>query len=203
LINNKKDNSGDEPVVSNKPKEVEKLNNNTAINQPKDGILPGNTPAIDNNSNNPKAAESVKNDQTNLIAKKQNDIKPGVNKEQIVPVKNNDPVVVQNKQKEPSNDLKNPEHNTNVTGDEGHKEAIVDANPPSKEILTDPNKKTDIGAVTAVQFETSDPIEQSGKSNKGIRGFLRKVTRTFEKRTNIKATDDDDRLLVAGLAIKL
>lgn len=40
-------------------------------------------------------------------------------------------------------------------------------------------------------------------SNKGIRGFFRKVTRTFEKRTNIKATDDDDRLLIAGLAIKV
>ncbi len=42
--------------------------------------------------------------------------------------------------------------------------------------------------------------ENSG--NKGLRGFLRKVTRTFEKRTNIKATDDD-RLLIAGLAIKM
>ncbi len=70
---------------------------------------------------------------------------------------------------------------------------------------------------------TPDPLDPSNKSNglikqepnpeahfasetnanKGIRGFLRKVTRTFEKRTNIKATDEDDRLLVAGLAIKL
>jgi hypothetical protein len=46
--------------------------------------------------------------------------------------------------------------------------------------------------------------ETSNKGQKGgIRGFLRKVTRTFEKKTNIKATDDDDRLLIAGLAIKL
>jgi hypothetical protein len=45
--------------------------------------------------------------------------------------------------------------------------------------------------------------ENSGKKNK-LRGFFRKVTRTFEKRTNIKATDeDDDHLLIAGLAIKL
>lgn len=44
--------------------------------------------------------------------------------------------------------------------------------------------------------------EPDGKKNK-LRGFFRKVTRTFEKRTNIETTDDDDRLLVGGLAIKL
>jgi hypothetical protein len=43
---------------------------------------------------------------------------------------------------------------------------------------------------------------QSGKKNK-LRGFFRKVTRTFEKTTNIKATDEEDRLLLGGLAIKL
>ena len=44
--------------------------------------------------------------------------------------------------------------------------------------------------------------EQGGKKSK-LRGFLRKVTRTFEKTTNISATDDEDRLLIGGLAIKL
>jgi len=44
--------------------------------------------------------------------------------------------------------------------------------------------------------------EEDGRKNK-LRGFFRKVTRTFEKRTNIDPTDDDDRLLVGGLAIKL
>jgi len=43
--------------------------------------------------------------------------------------------------------------------------------------------------------------DQSSRKNKH-RGFFRKVTRTFEKNTNIKATDDD-RLLVGGLAIRL
>jgi hypothetical protein len=53
---------------------------------------------------------------------------------------------------------------------------------------------------------TNDIVQASfqsdGKKNK-LRGFFRKVTRTFEKRTNIDATDDDDRLLVGGLAIRL
>ena len=44
--------------------------------------------------------------------------------------------------------------------------------------------------------------DQPSRKNK-LRGFFRKVTRTFEKNTNIKATDEDDRLLVGGLAIRL
>ena len=44
--------------------------------------------------------------------------------------------------------------------------------------------------------------EQPGRKNK-LRGIFRKITRTFEKNTNIKATDDEDRLLLGGLAIKL
>jgi len=49
---------------------------------------------------------------------------------------------------------------------------------------------------------TDAPLEESGKKNK-LRGFFRKVTRTFERRTNIEATDGNDRLLVAGLSIKM
>lgn len=43
--------------------------------------------------------------------------------------------------------------------------------------------------------------EQGGRNK--LRGFFRKVTRTFEKATNLKATDADDRLLIGGLAIQL
>jgi hypothetical protein len=49
-----------------------------------------------------------------------------------------------------------------------------------------------------------DAVDENptGKKNK-LRGFFRKVTRTFEKNTNIQATDDEDRLLLGGLAIRL
>lgn len=58
--------------------------------------------------------------------------------------------------------------------------------------------------VTAASKVSVDPVdeERPGRKNK-LRGFFRKVTRTFEKNTNIKATDDEDRLLLGGLAIKL
>ena len=49
---------------------------------------------------------------------------------------------------------------------------------------------------------TDEQIESGGKKSK-LRGFFRKVTRTFEKRTNIDPTENDEKLLVGGLAIRL
>lgn len=58
-------------------------------------------------------------------------------------------------------------------------------------------------AAMTTDVETDEPdVADSGKKNK-LRGFFRKVTLTFEKTTNMKATDEDDRLLVGSLAIKL
>lgn len=59
----------------------------------------------------------------------------------------------------------------------------------------------------ALDLQTPDDglnyANTSERKNSKLRGFFRKVTRTIEKTTNIKTTDDDDRLLVAGLAIRL
>ena len=46
---------------------------------------------------------------------------------------------------------------------------------------------------------------EEGK-NKKLRGFFRKATRVFEKRTNISASDDEDKedkVLIGALAVKL
>ncbi len=77
-----------------------------------------------------------------------------------------------------------------------------------KDVLT----KTDVTTsklqpsndIVAASFtNTNEQLDEpDGKKNK-LRGFFRKITRTFEKRTNMEATDDDGKLLVAGLAIKL
>jgi hypothetical protein len=47
-----------------------------------------------------------------------------------------------------------------------------------------------------------DALNQPDSKRSKLRGFFRKVTRTFEKNANMN-TSDDDRLLVGGLAIKL
>lgn len=119
-----------------------------------------------------------------------------------------------NQVQQPSNNLPKPVNNPNL---DNTQDAVavnaVPANNNAKGILT----KNDVTNTTgsspdikqAVDFAVnrSDVSEietagNDGKKNK-LRGFFRKVTRTFEKRTNIDPTDQDDRLLVGGLAIKL
>ena len=56
--------------------------------------------------------------------------------------------------------------------------------------------------INTVATGYSDETE-SDESKSKLRGLLRKATRFFERRTNIDATDDDDRLLIGGLAVKL
>ena len=54
-----------------------------------------------------------------------------------------------------------------------------------------------INTIAGIDSDETD----EGKSN--LRSFLRKATRFFERRTNISATDEDDRLLIGGFAVKL
>jgi hypothetical protein len=54
-----------------------------------------------------------------------------------------------------------------------------------------------------IQTANQELADEPGGNKNKLRGFFRKLTRTFEKNTNIKATDDEDRLLVGGLAIRL
>lgn len=50
--------------------------------------------------------------------------------------------------------------------------------------------------------EGNNEVAQPEKKNK-LRGIFRTIARTIEKKTNIKATDEKDRLLIGGLAIQL
>ncbi len=72
---------------------------------------------------------------------------------------------------------------------------------PDKNSLTNPvvtNPDPSPSDIMTASFK-----EDNGQKKNKLRGFFRKVTRTFEKRTNIDPTDEDNRLLVGGLAIKL
>jgi len=113
-----------------------------------------------------------------------------------------------------SNNLPEPVYNPNVvTSQNAVAVQSVPKNNIPKGILTktdvtnntgsSPDIKPGIDFAVANSDEQTPEIEDNdGKKNK-LRGFFRKVTRTFEKRTNIDPTDQDNRLLVGSLAIKL
>lgn len=116
---------------------------------------------------------------------------------------NNNALATQQPNDKPGNNLPQPVYNPNVI-----KPNEVIAYTPAPEKNSNPQKTLTNEVVTNAEPSPSDYTNASfkedngGKKNK-LRGFFRKVTRTFEKRTNIDPTDQDNRLLVGGLAIKL
>lgn len=104
----------------------------------------------------------------------------------------------------PSNNLPTPENNPNYTASNKNNDAIAKTNTPD-EVKNAANTLT-TQPVTTQPDQTSGVVQASfqenGKKNK-LRGLFRKITRTFEKRTNTESEDGNDRLLIAGLSIKM
>ncbi len=134
----------------------------------------------------------------------QRDQTPAIKNKLIDPAPvNNNALATQQPNDKPSNNLPQPAYNPNVLKPN---DAIAYTPAPEKNNL--PEKTLTNPVVTNADPGPSDITnasfkeENGGKKNK-LRGFFRKVTRTFEKRTNIDPTDQENRLLVGGLAIKL
>jgi outer membrane biosynthesis protein TonB len=194
VLLNKKDKGSDE-IVTVQSKEKKSIND-TAITHPGNEALVNNqvTATTDHNKDEPIINETK------------------IKKERPAPLKKEKPDIAKiNEEKPPTNNLPKPENNPYVNGKADPNNGTTASITPTNETLTIPQENTGIVSVTpgithTSQLTTPDDgenVEQpNGKKNK-LRGCFRKVTRTFEKRTNIKATDDDDRLLIAGLAIKM
>jgi hypothetical protein len=127
------------------------------------------------------------------------------------PIKQNIEIAQVKPMQKPSNNLPEPKNNPYIKENKELDNVIAMADPSTKPSLTNTQQKSTIGTVTSeadpafIQARNTDEsvaVTQPGSKNK-LRGFFRKLTRTFEKTTNIKATDDEDRLLVGGLAIRL
>lgn len=188
------------PVNNYQPNE-EALVNNSTPSTTIDPVNPGNNNATAAQKTKIVVPEERKELQNNSVIK---------NEPEAVAVNNND---------KPTNNLPQPLYNPNVNNKPDNS---VDANTAitaSSDIKEAPQQNANNSAVTTTPPDTynkhndakanpevTDDVMYASNNNgkKGkLRGFLRKVTRTFEKRTNISATDDEERLLVGGLAIKL
>jgi hypothetical protein len=60
-----------------------------------------------------------------------------------------------------------------------------------------------VEAAAKTQVPVEDAVATGEERNGGLKGFLRKATRTLERRTGIKAVNDDDELLIGAVALKL
>jgi hypothetical protein len=214
VLMNNKSGGGKIDIAKEQPK-IEISTDNIDIKKPGD-VTPPNQKAIDNN--NSQEIESPIQEPGNTIAIKKNNKLSKEKDGHSLEVKLQETIIVKSSvEKKPDNKLPKPDFNPNVTVQSDQNIAKTKTTPDK--VLTNSDQKTDSATVTPgnsdtyyTQKKASDDAKDSpdvkfasnthGQKG-GLRGFFRKVTRTFEKRTNIKATDDDDRLLIAGLTIKL
>lgn len=135
----------------------------------------------------------------------------------VVPMRVVEPLkesIAKQEEKKQDNNLPKPTYNPNMKAIDVPADALASNQPSINAALTNPKEiKPQMGVTrenpqplytsnTSTGSDDDQAVDEPGKKNK-LRGFFRKITRTFEKNTNIKATDEDDRLLLGGLAIKL
>lgn len=212
ILNNKKENRGEiasakEEKNIQKKSMVKKPNNETALINPE---------AADNKTTDKIRKETIEINNPIVNEEKRVDQKEKTTPYLSGKIKQDEPVVADNKEEKNINNLPQPTYNPNVNRVDKQDNPIAMIDLPENRSLTNPKETNSTSSVTpnstqpldhvvtAASVEPVDPLdeEQPGRKNK-LRGFFRKVTRTFEKTTNIKATDDEDRLLLGGLAIKL
>jgi anti-sigma factor RsiW len=152
-------------------------------------------------------------DQINTVNTKKKPVEAGINNNTAGAnpgvIKNDEPVIAVNNNS-PSNNLPQPADNPNVTIDKPA-DAIAYSSTPDKNklqnTLSNPavtsRDAQPLNIIQASYNENDDDVfDQADEKKNKNRGIFRKIVRTFEKRTNIDATDDN-KLLVAGLSIKL
>lgn len=222
VLNKKPSGNGNDPEIAVKKPEqpaVPVENNSTGLPQ-QENIVDATTEKKNNPVTAPLAAEArqpaglpVNNKNKEAVADaRKKTVTPANKTMDNTPLvnKNEEPVMADNNNKF-SNNLPQPLNNPNIIpGNNKPQDALAVNNPPvntskpqntiNPDVTSAAAQPSDI--VQASYKENSEMLEQTdGKKNKN-RGIFRKIARTFEKRTNIDPTDDN-RLLVAGLAIKL
>ncbi|HMK27856.1 MAG TPA: hypothetical protein VK483_17615 [Chitinophagaceae bacterium] len=202
VVVNKKSSGGGDIVKGNSEK-TKTNSENPVITPVKKENAPVNEIVVADNVRQ-APAPSVKPDNKNTVVKNNNIVvKDKLPANIPSPVKKEEQAVANSDNNKPTNNLPQPLNNPSINKNNATNDVAVNST-PSKEITNPKESLTSVTNVTTASYNNNndaDQLEEGGK-NKKNRGFLRKLTRTFEKRTNMTATDDD-KLLVGGLAFKL
>jgi hypothetical protein len=198
IVNNRT--TGGKDIVKGTETEKKLIPENPVIAPVQKEKIPVNEIVVTDNVNQVSAPMVKQNNKNNVVKDKLPENIPS-------PVKKDEHVIVDNNNK-PSNNLPQPNNNPIINKNNATKADI--ANIISPEETNSTQKSLTSTTVTKKDVKTSPPENtdigyaklEEGGTNKKNRGFFRKLVRTFEKRTNMTATDDD-RLLVGGLSIKL
>jgi anti-sigma factor RsiW len=179
------------------------------VQVPQQPNSPVNEPLLADNNDIATSPVSKQAGNNNTVAMGKNNVvkhQPVINTVTIEKPK--EEAVVSASNNKPTNDLPKPLYNPNINKPDAATNAIASIDPKEtvkqKEALTNTIVTTQNPRSSDIVYASNtdaDFDQPDNKKNKN-RGLFRKIARTFEKRTNIDATDDD-RLLIAGLSIKL
>jgi hypothetical protein len=191
-----------EKTVAEKPS-VAGINESTQKN-----VIPGTRPDMaDNQKQKGNFSEYATEQKAETPAGGKNNIIPD-SKSAFVKGKQNNLVQQQLGKNEPSLAITNlPEINSGslentptinkAANDAIAKESLKETN----DIFTTSDVTSRANPAYVVYNPGSEKETQSDKG--GLKGFLRKTTRVFERRTNVKTTTDDNKLLVGMFAVSL
>ena len=212
LVLNKKK-QPEQPVVSTPTKNDQNITGeNSGVKKTNnEGQNPQPTISPDDKSSIVQTPEQKQNNKTNVKNKLPDNL----------PIKKEEQEIADNNNDKPSNNLPQPLDNPNVKGNSTVD--IAKADHQDKNIIppqTNDNSVTKSEANSSITNETASgkekdnpnvvftsskditPLDEGGQ-NKSSRGFFRKAFRFLEKTTGIKPANDDDRVLIGGLAVKL
>lgn len=181
-------------IAKEKKEDVEEKSSLAQTNPDQSDEIKNSTPK---NNNEATFAKKTTNRQENMKTSVENDV----------------PVIAKQNDNNPNN-LPDARRNLNMYGAQKNVAvlAVVDESAltklkenPSQPLVTSGTAQSFIQAKNTLPTdeENGDVAMNEPENKTKFRGLLRKITRTFEKTTNIKATDEQDRLLVAGLSIRL
>ncbi|MFI5133409.1 MAG: hypothetical protein ACHQEB_03685 [Chitinophagales bacterium] len=201
FLKNRKTSSRTEVAANNsKPEKTNNENNNQSIQTP---ITIDNKKQVTNQTVKPINKSAVpKNENVAVNEKKSNSITAEIKKGQQVIAENNKdkdntlPQVVDNPYvKKADSDPIIAENNTS------EKNIPSTINTVTKLLLEPSDKKIASANTTDNPDATYASFEEG--NNKKTRGFFRKAIRLFTKTTKINPANDDDRVMIGGLAVKM
>lgn len=200
-INNNKNNNNN--TTTDKKEGTAVTNTNPGVQENKEDVAVKNNDQQDQQKSNPDIIPTNKDNKSsnnnNALAKQDNNSKTTDQQKDNFIAQNNANTVIDN----------TPETTTRpvITGNtdiDNTKPTAVfaSANPVAKE------KDFNIPAVTNEDPKTpsisKDAVASNDKKEKGtLRGFFRKATRFVQRTTKINPANDDDRVLIGGMAINL
>jgi hypothetical protein len=208
-INNKRNGDGAKELAKT-PVNVEKINTETPVtNQAKENNEVTDATAKNNESIVlPVSNKAVSPDKT-IKASKEGIVKskPVEKKKSVVVdemIKTQQQVIAGNNNKlNGSNNLPKPLNNPNIEKLSTDIASNIASNKLQQDVKDNNIVTTNPTETSDIKYASNAELDQPGGKKGKLRGLLRKVTRTFEKTTNIDATDDQDRVLIGGLALKL